>query len=159
LDTLVSCMPRVVIGRACSPQSPRHLVASLRPARTRPKPSRPSLSHFACVLRKEFGQPIYPRTTHGRQGTLFRTSLAEAFRIRTGLCRCSNRSLFAGANSAGKRIGEARDWAGFFGDTCQFQAVETARSRVSGGKAAESQRLFRPRQETGIAQEIVSKAT
>jgi hypothetical protein len=50
---------------------------------------------------------------------------------------------------------EARDWAGFFGDTCRFRAVETAPSRVSGGKAAESQRLFRRRQETGIVQDCV----
>jgi hypothetical protein len=76
---------------------------------------------------------------------------AQAFRTQTGLCRHSNQSLFAGGNSAGKEFGEARDWAGFFGDTRRFRGTETAPSRVPGGKAAESQILFRRRQETGIA--------
>jgi hypothetical protein len=76
---------------------------------------------------------------------------AQAFRTQTGLCRHSNQSLFAGGNSAGKEFGEARDWAGFFGDTRRFRGTETAPSRVPGGKAAESQRLFRRSQETGIA--------
>jgi hypothetical protein len=80
---------------------------------------------------------------------------AQPFRTQTGLCRHSNRSLFAGANSAGKRFGDARDWAGFFGDTTGFRAAETAVSRVPSGKAAESQRLFRRRQEIGVAQECV----
>jgi hypothetical protein len=39
--------------------------------------------------------------------------------------------------------------------TGRFRAIETALSRVSGGKATESQRLFRTRQETGFAQEGV----
>jgi hypothetical protein len=74
---------------------------------------------------------------------------------RTSLCRHSNQSLRAAENSAGKRFGEARDWAAIFGDVRRSRATETALSRVSGGKAAESQRLFRPRQETGIAQDCV----
>jgi hypothetical protein len=41
------------------------------------------------------------------------------------------------------------------GGTGGFQKTETALSRVSGGKAAEGQRLFRRRQETGIAQDCV----
>jgi hypothetical protein len=43
-----------------------------------------------------------------------RIALAKAFRTQTGLYRHSNQSLFAGVNSAGKRFGDARDWAGFF---------------------------------------------
>jgi hypothetical protein len=57
---------------------------------------------------------------------------------RAGACRHSNRSLCATENSAGKRFAEARDWAGIFGDNGRFRAIETAISRVSGGKAAES---------------------
>jgi hypothetical protein len=72
-----------------------------------------------------------------------------------GLCRHSNQSLSATGNSAGKGFGEVRDSAGFFGDTCRFRAVETARSSASGGKATEGQRPFRRRQETRIAQDCV----
>jgi hypothetical protein len=79
----------------------------------------------------------------------------HAFRTRTGLCQLSNQSLFARGNSAGKRFGEARDRGGIFGDTGRVWAVETALTRVSGGKAAESQRLFPRRQETGFAQDCV----
>jgi Terminase small subunit/NADH:flavin oxidoreductase / NADH oxidase family len=61
----------------------------------------------------------------------------------------------ASGSSAGKRFGEARDRGGIFGDIGRFRAIETALSRVSGGKAAESQRLFRTRQETGFAQDCV----
>jgi hypothetical protein len=57
---------------------------------------------------------------------------------RTGLCRYSNQSLFAAGNCARKMFGEARDWADIFGDIGQFWTRETALSRVSGGKAAES---------------------
>jgi hypothetical protein len=35
-------------------------------------------------------------------------------------------------------FGEARDWADIFGDIGQFRAIETALSRISDGKAAES---------------------
>jgi hypothetical protein len=48
------------------------------------------------------------------------------FRTQIGLCRHSNPSLFAGRNSAGKEFGEARDWAGVFGDTRRFRGTETA---------------------------------
>jgi len=41
-------------------------------------------------------------------------------------------------NSAGKTFGEARDSAAIFSDIGQFWVTETALSRVSGGKAAES---------------------
>jgi hypothetical protein len=78
-----------------------------------------------------------------------------AFGTQTGLCRHSNRSLFASRNRAGKRFAEARDWGGILGDSGRFQVTETARSRVSAGKAAESQRPFRRRQKTGVAQECV----
>jgi hypothetical protein len=67
------------------------------------------------------------------------------------------RSLSATGNSVGKKFSEARDRGGIFGDASQFPATETALSRVSGGKAAESQRLFQRRQETGIALEISAK--
>jgi hypothetical protein len=80
---------------------------------------------------------------------------APSFRTRTGLCRHSNRSLSGTGNSAGKEFGEARDWGANFGDNGRFRAAETALSRVSAGKAAESQRLFRRRQETEVAQECV----
>ena len=73
------------------------------------------------------------------------TEFLRGVKTRTGLCRHSNRSLFASGNSAGKRFGEARDRAAFLGDTSRFRAAETALSRVSAGKAAESQRLFRTR--------------
>jgi hypothetical protein len=78
-----------------------------------------------------------------------------AFGTQTGLGRHSNRSRFASRNRAGKRFAEARDRAGIFDDTGQLRAAETALSRVSAGKAAENQRLFRRRQETGIAHECV----
>jgi hypothetical protein len=63
-------------------------------------------------------------------------------RTRTGLCRHSNRSLFASRISAGKGFREGRDSVGIFGDIGQFWVTETAPSRVSGGKATESYRLF-----------------
>jgi hypothetical protein len=63
-------------------------------------------------------------------------------------CRHSNQSLFAIGIFAGKRFREARDCAGGFGDTRRFRATETASFRVSAGEAAESQRLFRPRQKS-----------
>jgi hypothetical protein len=40
-------------------------------------------------------------------------------------------------------------------DRCGDARLSTARRPVSSGKAAESQRLFRRRQETGIAQDCV----
>jgi hypothetical protein len=80
---------------------------------------------------------------------------ARAFGTRTGLRRHSNRSLLAGRNSAAKEFGEARDWAGVFGDTRRFRVTETAPSRIPRGKAAESQRLFRRRRETAMAQDCV----
>jgi hypothetical protein len=64
-------------------------------------------------------------------------------------------SLSPHAKSAGKKFGEARDRGGIFGDTGRFRATETALAGASGGKAAESQRLFRPCQETGIARDCV----
>jgi hypothetical protein len=76
-------------------------------------------------------------------------------RTQIGLRRRSSRSLLAGRNSAGKEFGEARDWAGVFGDTRRFRVTETAPSRIPGGKAAESQRLFRRRRETAMAQDCV----
>jgi Malate/L-lactate dehydrogenase len=57
--------------------------------------------------------------------------------------RDSNRSLptfepvSVRGNSAGKRFGEARDWAGIFSDIGRFRATETVLSPLSGGKAAE----------------------
>jgi hypothetical protein len=79
----------------------------------------------------------------------------KAIRTRTDLYRHSNQSLLAGENSDGKGFDEARDWAGFFRDTGRFRATETALSRVSSGKATESQRLFRASRETEIAQDCV----
>jgi hypothetical protein len=80
---------------------------------------------------------------------------AQAFRTQTSLCPHSNQSLFAGRNSAGKEFGEARDRGGIFGDIRRFPVTETVLSHVSRGKAAESQRLFPLRQETGIVQDCV----
>jgi hypothetical protein len=80
---------------------------------------------------------------------------SPAFRTQTRLRLRSNRSLFATRNSAGKEFGEARDRDGIFGGAGRFRATETDAIRVSGGKAAESQRQFRRRQETGIAQDCV----
>jgi hypothetical protein len=68
--------------------------------------------------------------------------------IRTGLSTATG-------NSAGKRFSEARDRDGIFRGTGRFRATETDAIRVSAGKAAESQRLFRRRQETEVAQECV----
>jgi hypothetical protein len=64
-------------------------------------------------------------------------------------------TLSASGNSAGKRFGEARDWGGIFADAGRFRSAETAPFRVSGGKATESQRLFRRRLEAGMAQDCV----
>ena len=68
--------------------------------------------------------------------------IPRAFRTQTRLCRHSNRSPFARGKSAGKGFGVARDRDGIFGDTDRFRVTETALFHVSGGKAAESQRLF-----------------
>jgi hypothetical protein len=59
---------------------------------------------------------------------------AQAFRTQTGLCRHSNQSLFAGGNSAGKEFGEARDWAGFFGDTRRFRGQRPRRPASPAAK-------------------------
>jgi hypothetical protein len=79
----------------------------------------------------------------------------RARETRTGLWRESNQSLSSPRIPAGKKFGEGRDCAGDFGHASRFRPTETALSRASGGKAAESQRLFRPRWETGIAQDCV----
>jgi hypothetical protein len=44
-----------------------------------------------------------------------------------------------------------KDFGGIFADTRRFRATETALSLVAGGKAAESRRLFRRRQESDCA--------
>ena len=66
-----------------------------------------------------------------------RASAGRTAKLRTGLSRPSIRSPFAAPISAGKRFGEARDRAGFFGDDCIFCTAETGRPRVSGAKAPE----------------------
>jgi hypothetical protein len=57
---------------------------------------------------------------------------------RTHLYRQSNRSLSEPPISAGKRVGEARDWAAIFADDGLFRATETGFSRVSPAKASGS---------------------
>jgi hypothetical protein len=47
---------------------------------------------------------------------------------------------------------------GVFSDISRFRATETALSRVTGGKATESQRLFQRREKIGIAQDCVVEA-
>jgi hypothetical protein len=79
----------------------------------------------------------------------------QACRTQTGLCRHSNRSLFAGANSAGKRFGEARDRSGVFHDTCRTPGCRDRAIPHLGRQSRGSQRLFRLRRETGIAQDCV----
>jgi hypothetical protein len=68
--------------------------------------------------------------------------------IRT--CLCSRAGI-----PAWKGFGQARDRGDIFGETTPFRPAETALSRVSGSKAAKSQRPFRPRLETGIARDCV----
>jgi hypothetical protein len=110
------------------------------------------MGQLSCLL----GRPaIATRVLTESPRGINRCRTAGGVKTRTGLCRHSNRSLFASGNSAGKRFGKARDSAGIFGDIGQFCVTETALSRVSGGKATESQRLFRTRQETGIAKNCV----
>jgi hypothetical protein len=58
-------------------------------------------------------------------------------RLRTGLRRHSNASLFGRGNFAGKKFRDARDRGRVFCDTGRFRTIETALSRVSGGKAKE----------------------
>jgi len=75
---------------------------------------------------------------------------------RSPLCRHSNASLVGAENFAGKKFREARDCGRVFGDTGRFRATETALiAGASGGKATESQRLFRRRRETRFAQDCV----
>ena len=62
---------------------------------------------------------------------------------------------FATGNSVGKGFGEARDLGGIFADASRFRTAETALSRVSGAKAAESYRLFRQPHESGFARDWV----
>jgi hypothetical protein len=68
--------------------------------------------------------------------------------IRTGLC--SRAEI-----PPGKGLARPETGGDIFGGTCRFRATETARSPVSSGKAAETQRLFRRRQEIGFAQDCV----
>jgi hypothetical protein len=58
-------------------------------------------------------------------------------------------------NTRHPMFGEARDRGGIFGDIGRFRATETALAGASGGKATESQRLFRTRQETVFARDCV----
>jgi hypothetical protein len=64
---------------------------------------------------------------------------AQAFGPRTSLCRHSNQSLSAPRIPAGKKFGDARDWAGIFGDIGRFGTTETVLSprllRQSRGKS------------------------
>jgi hypothetical protein len=87
---------------------------------------------------------LQPQSTRERPDTFRRTAVVGTT---TNLARAGH--------SDGKRFGDARDWAGTFGVTGRIRAAETALSRVSVGKATESQRLFRTRLETGIAQDCV----
>jgi hypothetical protein len=68
--------------------------------------------------------------------------------IRTSLC--SRAGI-----PRGKSLARPETGGGILGDTSRFRATETGLSGGSGGKAAESQRLFRPRRETGIARDCV----
>jgi hypothetical protein len=54
-----------------------------------------------------------------------------------------------------EKVAEARDSAGIFSDIGRFRSTETVLSSVSDAKAAESQRLFRRRRETGVVQDCV----
>jgi hypothetical protein len=62
-------------------------------------------------------------------------------------------SLLTSENCAGKKSSEARDRGGIFGDASRFPPTETVHPASPGGKAAESQRLFRRHQETAIVQD------
>ena len=62
----------------------------------------------------------------------FRRALRKT---RTGLSQPSNRSLFAAPIPAGKKFGEARDWAGIFGDDCLLRLDRDSLSSVSLAKA------------------------
>jgi hypothetical protein len=66
-----------------------------------------------------------------------------------------NQSLSAPRIPAGKTFAEGRDGAAFFGDTGRSRVTETGLSRVRGGKAVGSQRLFPHRQETAFARNCV----
>jgi transcriptional regulator with XRE-family HTH domain len=87
------------------------------------------------------------------------TLIRDAFQVeQRNRSRKQERSPFSKSlDNEGPIQGLARPESGraFFADTDQFRAAETALSCVSGGKAAESQRLSRRRQETGIAQDCV----
>ena len=55
----------------------------------------------------------------------------------------------------GKSSARPETAAAFLATPADFRATETVLSRVCGCKAAESQRLFRPRQETAFARDCV----
>jgi hypothetical protein len=95
---------------------------------TRPVDFRKGSDGLAALVRKETRSDLEPVSTD----------------IRTGLCPRAG-------IPAGKMFAEARDQGGILGDNGRFPAAETALSRVPGGKATESQRLFRRRQETVFA--------
>jgi hypothetical protein len=68
--------------------------------------------------------------------------------VRTGLC--SRAGIPTGKGLARPETGTV-----FLATPRRFRAAETAQCRISAAKAAESQRLFQRRRETGIAQECV----
>jgi hypothetical protein len=92
--------------------------------------------------------------------------ITDVFRSRSLLCTIHHLINFTLAGVENVPVvpavldkGHQRDRGGIFGGTGRFQATETALFRVPGGKATESQRLFRWRRETGIAQDcVVAKA-
>jgi len=56
----------------------------------------------------------------------------------------SNRSLFVTGNSAGKKFGEARDWAGIFSGNSGYRARVLCRPAHEGADAPHATRLLRP---------------
>ena len=110
------------------------------------------VGHAATIAAGEWitasGEWVNDRT-HGKQfkARFLRTSaptsvdgIEKYLSSGTGLSRPSNRSLFTAPIPAGKKFGEARDWAGIFSDDCLLRLDRDSLSRVSLAKAATARR-------------------
>src|ERR1700761_9113495 len=99
---------------------------------------------MAFVPRKRMGPPPRSFAADAHDCIMVRVFGPTEYKVVARLIRAPERGLPSDRHpqKVGKIIGGARDWGGIFRDAGRFRSTETALSRISGGKAAESQRLF-----------------
>jgi hypothetical protein len=110
--------------------------------------TRPAIRGFdAVTLCVEAPERFGGAFSHGRALATVRLEPVSV-NIRTNLCPRTR-------SPPGKSSARPETAGAFLATPADFRATETVLSRVCGCKAAESQRLFRPRQETAFARDCV----